>query len=139
MTCALLILIRSSYTFSVSRLFFFSIFIIFTDGRTPWTSDQLVTRPLPKHRATKTQNKHIHIPHIHALCRIRTHDPGFRASEDSTCLRQLGYCDRLVYYSSPSIIRMIRWAGYLARTREKKNAHRILVGKPEGKRSLGKP
>jgi hypothetical protein len=59
----------------------------FTDGRTPWTSDQLVARPLPKQRTTETQNKHMHIPNIHALCGIRTHDPGFRASEGSTCLR----------------------------------------------------
>jgi hypothetical protein len=51
----------------------------FTDSRTPWTSDQLVARPLPKHMTTQTQNKHIHIPNIHALCGIRTHDPGFRA------------------------------------------------------------
>jgi hypothetical protein len=29
----------------------------FTDGRTLWSSDQPVTRPLPKHRATQTQNK----------------------------------------------------------------------------------
>jgi hypothetical protein len=61
----------------------------FTDGRTPWTSDQLVARPLPKHRTTQTQNKHIHIPNIHA------HNPGFRASEESRCLRPLGYHDRL--------------------------------------------
>jgi hypothetical protein len=66
----------------------------FTDGRTPWSGDQLVAKPLPKHRATQTQNKHIHIPNIHALCGIRTHDPGFRASDDSSCLRQLGYRDR---------------------------------------------
>jgi hypothetical protein len=32
----------------------------FTDGRTPWTSDQLVARPLPKHRTTQTQNKRRH-------------------------------------------------------------------------------
>jgi hypothetical protein len=38
--------------------------------------------------------QHIHIPNIHALCGIRTHDPGFRASEDSTCLRPLSYRDR---------------------------------------------
>jgi hypothetical protein len=31
---------------------------------------------------------------IHALSGIRTHDPGFRASEDSVCLRKLGYRDR---------------------------------------------
>jgi hypothetical protein len=46
-------------------------FYHFTDGRTPWTGHQLVARPLPKHRITQTQNKHIHIPNIHALCGIR--------------------------------------------------------------------
>jgi hypothetical protein len=66
----------------------------FTDSRTPWTSDQLVARPLSKHRTTQTQNKHIHTPTIHALCGIRTHDPRFRGSEDSSCLRQLSYRDR---------------------------------------------
>jgi hypothetical protein len=40
-------------------------------------------------------------------------------------------------YSSPSIIRMtksrrMRWAKHVTRMREKKNAYRILVGKPEG-------
>jgi hypothetical protein len=45
-------------------------------------------------------------------------------------------------YSSPSIIRMIksrrmRWAGHVTRMGEKRNAYRILVGKPEGKRLLG--
>jgi hypothetical protein len=68
--------------------------IIFTDGRAPWTSGQSVARPLPNHRTTQTQNKRIHTPNIHALCWIRTHDPGFRTSEDSTCLRPLGYRDR---------------------------------------------
>jgi hypothetical protein len=42
-----------------------------------------------------------------------------------------------------SIIKMIksrmRWAGHVVRMREKRNAYRILVGKPEGKRSLGRP
>jgi hypothetical protein len=47
-------------------------------------------------------------------------------------------------YSSPNIIRMIksrrmRWAGHVARMGEKRNACRILVGKPEGRRPLGKP
>jgi hypothetical protein len=68
--------------------------IIFTDGRTPWTGDQLVARPLSKHRTTQTQNKRKHTPNIHALTGIRTHDPGFRASEDSTRLKPLGYRDR---------------------------------------------
>jgi hypothetical protein len=63
-----------------------------------WASDQLVARPLPKHRTTQTQNKHIHTPNVHALCGIRTHDPGYRASEDSSCLRPLDYRDRQFQY-----------------------------------------
>jgi hypothetical protein len=31
---------------------------------------------------------------IHALSSIRTHDPSVRASEDSSCLRPRGHCDR---------------------------------------------
>jgi hypothetical protein len=47
-------------------------------------------------------------------------------------------------YSSPSIIRIIksrkmRRAGHVARMEEKRNAYRLLVGKPEGKRPLGRP
>jgi hypothetical protein len=37
-------------------------------------SDQLVKRPLPKHRTTQIQNKHIHTPNINALCEISSHD-----------------------------------------------------------------
>jgi hypothetical protein len=35
--------------------------------------------------------------------------------------------------------RRMRWAGHVARMGEKRNADRTLVGKPEGKRPLGKP
>jgi hypothetical protein len=47
-------------------------------------------------------------------------------------------------YPSPSIIRMtksrrMRLAGHVARMGEKRNANRILVGMPEGKRPLGRP
>jgi hypothetical protein len=47
-------------------------------------------------------------------------------------------------YSSPSIIRIIksrrmRWAGHVAQMGEKRNVYRLLVGKPEGKRPLGRP
>jgi hypothetical protein len=35
--------------------------------------------------------------------------------------------------------RRIRWAGHVARMEEKRNAYRILVGKPEGKRPLRRP
>jgi hypothetical protein len=47
-------------------------------------------------------------------------------------------------YSSPSIIRIIksrrmRWASHVARLGEKRIAYRLLVGKPKGKRPLGRP
>jgi hypothetical protein len=34
--------------------------------------------------------------------------------------------------------RRMRWAGHVTRTGEKRNAYRISVGKPEGKRQLGR-
>jgi hypothetical protein len=47
-------------------------------------------------------------------------------------------------YSSPIIIRVIksrtmRWAGHVARMGAKRNAYRILVGRPEEKRPLRRP
>jgi hypothetical protein len=35
--------------------------------------------------------------------------------------------------------RRMRWAGHVARMGETGNAYRILVGKPEGKRPVGRP
>jgi hypothetical protein len=47
-------------------------------------------------------------------------------------------------YSSPNINRVInsrrmRWAGHVARLGEGRGAYRILVGRPEGRRPLGRP
>ena len=47
-------------------------------------------------------------------------------------------------YCSPNIVRVIksrrmRWAGHVARMGEEKGVYRVFVGKPEGKRSLGRP
>jgi hypothetical protein len=36
---------------------FFSFSVLYTVGRTPWTGDQPVARPLSTHRTTQTQNK----------------------------------------------------------------------------------
>jgi hypothetical protein len=47
-------------------------------------------------------------------------------------------------YSSPNIIRVIktrrmRWAGHVARMGEERGAYSVLVGRPEGRRPLGRP
>ena len=47
-------------------------------------------------------------------------------------------------YSSPNIVQVIksrrmRWAGHVARMGELRGVYRLMVGKPEGKRPLGRP
>jgi hypothetical protein len=47
-------------------------------------------------------------------------------------------------YSSPNIVRVIKsrkmkWAGHVARMGECRGVYRVLVGRPEGKRPLGRP
>ena len=47
-------------------------------------------------------------------------------------------------YSLPNIIRnlksrRLRWAGHVAHMEQSRNAYRVLVGKPESKRSVGRP
>ena len=47
-------------------------------------------------------------------------------------------------YSLPNIVRVVksrrmRWVGHMARMGEDRGVHRVLVGKPEGKRPLGRP
>jgi hypothetical protein len=47
-------------------------------------------------------------------------------------------------YSLPNIVRVVksrrmRWAGHVACMGEGRDVHRVLVGKPEGTRPLGRP
>ncbi|KAJ4445180.1 hypothetical protein ANN_06981 [Periplaneta americana] len=58
--------------------------------------------------------------------------------------RKLHNTELHALYSSPDIIRNIksrrlRWAGHVARMGESRNAYSVLVGRPEGKRPLGRP
>ncbi|KAJ4435334.1 hypothetical protein ANN_17945 [Periplaneta americana] len=58
--------------------------------------------------------------------------------------RKLHNAELQALYTSPDIIRNIksrrlRWAGHVARMGESRNAYRVLVGRPEGKRPLGRP
>jgi hypothetical protein len=66
-----------------------------------------------------------------------------RSDEETGGWRKLHNEELHNLYSSPSVIRMInsrmRWVWHVAKIWENKNAHSILVGKPEGKRQLGRP
>jgi hypothetical protein len=50
----------------------------------------------------------------------------------------------MIYYSLPNIVwvvksRRMRWAGHVAIMGEGRGVHRVLEGKPEGRRPLGRP
>jgi hypothetical protein len=71
---------------SVKRFVWLQFLNAKTIGRNPWTGiSQSQGHYLYKHRINTN---------IHALSGIRTHDPSVRASEDSSCLRPHGHCDR---------------------------------------------
>ena len=59
-------------------------------------------------------------------------------------MRKLHNAELHALYSSPNIIRnlksrRLRWAEHVARIEQSINSYRALVGKPEGKRPLGRP
>jgi hypothetical protein len=69
---------------------------------------------------------------------------GPRRDEVTGGVRKLQMVKLRNLYSSPSIIRMVklrsvRWAWHVTRLEAKSNACRLLVGKPDGKRPLGRP
>jgi hypothetical protein len=68
---------------------------------------------------------------------------GPRTEENGWC-RELHNDELQSLYSSPNIFRVIksrrmRWAGHVARMREEKVVHRVLVGRYEDKRPLERP
>jgi hypothetical protein len=73
----------------------------------------------------------------------------FRPLEETFCpstltvdaLRFLLVLYKIFFAVSVSImkLRRMRWAGHVARMGEKRNVYRLLVGKSEGKRPLGRP
>ena len=65
-------------------------------------------------------------------------------SEVTGAWRELHKDELYDLYSLSNFIRAIksrkmRWSGQVARTTEKRGVYRVLVGKPEGKRPLGRP
>jgi len=69
---------------------------------------------------------------------------GLRETEVTGEWRKLHNVELSDLYSLPNIVRVVksrrkRWAGHVARMGEGRGVHRFLVGKPEGKRPLGRP
>ncbi|KAJ4446767.1 hypothetical protein ANN_13464 [Periplaneta americana] len=69
---------------------------------------------------------------------------GAKRDEVTGKWRKLHNAELHALYSSPDIIRNIkprrlRWTGHVARIGESRNAYRVLVGRPEGKRPLERP
>ena len=69
---------------------------------------------------------------------------GARKDEITGEWRKLHNAELHALYSSSNIIRglksrRVRWAGHVARMEQSRNAYRVLLGKSEGKRPLGRP
>ena len=69
---------------------------------------------------------------------------GAKRDEITGGWRKLHNAELHALYSSPNTIRSLksrrqRWAGHVARMEQSRNAYRVLVGKPESKRPLGRP
>ncbi|KAJ4439423.1 hypothetical protein ANN_07547 [Periplaneta americana] len=69
---------------------------------------------------------------------------GAKRNEVTGEWRKLHNTELHALYSSPDIIkniksRRLRWAGFVASMGESRNEYRVLVGRPEGKRPLGRP
>jgi len=88
--------------------------------------DELITRPEESYRlccfVCDLETSRMGAAYIYDISRLRVND----------------------VYSSPSIVRVIksrrmRWAGHIARMGERRGLYRVLVGKTEGKRPLGRP
>ncbi|KAJ4445703.1 hypothetical protein ANN_12388 [Periplaneta americana] len=81
----------------------------------------------------------LHNAELHALKIF-----GAKRDEVTGEWRKLHNAELHALYSSPDMIRNIksrrlRWAGHVARMDESRNAYRVLVGRLEGKRPLGRP
>jgi hypothetical protein len=84
-------------------------------------------------------------------CRLRVFEKrvlrrifGSKRDEVTGEWRRLHNKELHALYSSPNIIRVIksrrlRWAGHVARMGDRRGAYRTLVGKPDGRRPLGRP
>jgi hypothetical protein len=85
-----------------------------------------------------------HLPRLNYENRVLRRIFGPKSDEVTGKWRKLHNEELRDLYSSPNIIRIMksrrmRWAEHVARMGEKRCAYRLLVGKPEGRRPLGRP
>jgi hypothetical protein len=85
--------------------------------------------------------RRLHNKELHALY-FSPNKRWFKYDWDYLCVNKSQFVP--VIFEPPCIIRVIksgrmRWAGRVALTGERRGAYRALVGKPEGRRSLGRP
>jgi hypothetical protein len=69
---------------------------------------------------------------------------GTKSDEATGEWRKLNIDELNDLYSLPNIVRVaksrrMRWVGHVARMGEERSVHRVLAGKPEGKKLLGRP
>ena len=83
---------------------------------------------------------------IRACCRMSLNTLRMRGGRvEGKGICKCNLCEKLNdLYASPNIVRVIksrrmRWAGHVARMGEGRGVYRVLVGKPEGRRPLGRP
>jgi len=91
------------------------------------------------------------VAQLREQCRLRVYEKrvlrrifGLKRDEVTREWRKLHTEELNDLYCSASIVRVIksirmRWAGHVARRGERRGVYRVLVGKPEGNRPLGRP
>ena len=95
-----------------------------------WKASVLTSGPRIESKIPKNNIKHINYINKRA-----------KRNENTGEWRKSHNAELHTLYSSPNIIRSLksrrlRWAGHVARMEQSRNAYRVLVGKPEGKRPL---
>jgi hypothetical protein len=75
----------------------------------------------------------MYTPNIHALSAIRIHDPSVLVTEDSSCLRPCGYCDRPLNIIRGIKSRKMKFSEREVHIGDVTNTSKIVIVKPEGK------
>jgi hypothetical protein len=94
----------------------------------------------PKRDEVTGERRRLHNKELYALPCIRN-TRWFKYDPDCLCVNKSQFVP--VIFEPPCTIlviksRRLRWAGQVARMGERRGAYRVLVGKPQGRRPLGR-